>query len=81
VLHEKYRSLVAIGSFESRDDHGFGHSSHNSHGKPSRDPRTGAEVLVGETFAIPKVTRRGQLPQDSWVFDGTPQILEVPRIR
>jgi hypothetical protein len=81
VLHEKYRSLVAIGSFESRDDPRIRPLIAQFSGKPSRDPRTGAEVLVGETFAIPKVTRRGQLPQDSWVFDGTPQILEVPRIR
>lgn len=81
VLHEKYRSLVAIGSFESREDPRIRPLIAQFSGKPSRNPRTGAEVLVGETFAIPKVTRRGQLPQDSWVFDGTPQILEVPRIR
>jgi hypothetical protein len=81
VLHEKYRSLVAIGAFESKDDPRIRPLIAQFSGKPSRDPRTGAEVLVGETFAIPKVTRRGQLPQDSWVFDGTPQILEVPRVR
>jgi hypothetical protein len=81
VLHEKYRSLVTIGSFDSKDDPRIRQLVTQFAGKPSRDPRTGADVLVGETFAIPKVTRRGQLPQDSWVFDGTPQIREVPRIR
>jgi hypothetical protein len=81
VLHEKYRSMVTIGSFESKDDPRIRPLIAQFGGKPSRDPRTGADVMVGETFAIPKVSRRGQLPQDSWVFDGTPQIREVPRVR
>ena len=81
VLHEKYRSMVTIGSFDSKDDPRIRPLIAQFGGKPSRDPRTGADVMVGETFAIPKVSRRGQLPQDSWVFDGTPQIREVPRVR
>jgi hypothetical protein len=80
VLHEKYRSVVTIGSFETRDDPRLRPLMTQFGGKPSRDPRSGAEVMVGETFSIPKVVRRGQLPEDSWVFDGAPMVLEVPRI-
>ncbi|MEY2727151.1 MAG: hypothetical protein RLZZ458_3018 [Planctomycetota bacterium] len=81
VLHEKYRSLVTIGSFESRDDPRVRPLIAQFAGKPTRDPRSGAEALAGEIFSVPKVVKRGQLPEDSWVFDGAPQVLEVPRIR
>ncbi|HAV31008.1 MAG TPA: hypothetical protein DCX79_03285, partial [Planctomycetaceae bacterium] len=81
VFHEKYKSLVSIGSFTSRDDPRIRPLMARFAGKTRRDPRSGKEVLIGESFTIPKLTKPGQLPKDSWVFDGTPTIMEVPKIR
>ncbi len=81
VLHDRYKSVVTVGSFDSRDDPRIRPLINQFCGKPTRNPRTGEDVLVGESFSIPRITKPGQLPQDSWVFDGTPEIIEVPRVR
>ncbi|MFN9234087.1 MAG: hypothetical protein ACK6D4_05545, partial [Planctomyces sp.] len=67
--------------FTSRDDPRIRPLMARFAGKTRRDPRSGKEVLIGESFTIPKLTKPGQLPKDSWVFDGTPTIMEVPKIR
>jgi len=81
VFHEKYKSLVTIGSFTSKDDPRIRPLMARFGGKTRRDPRSGNEVLIGESFTVPKLTKPGQLPKDSWVFDGTPYVMEVPKIR
>jgi hypothetical protein len=50
-------------------------------GKTVRHPSTGEEVLAGEIFAVPKVTKNNELPAHSWIFDAQPRLMEVPRVR
>ena len=81
VFHEKYKSMVSIGSFTSKDDPRIRPLMARFSGKNRRNPRTGEDVLVGESFTVPRLTKPGQVAKDSWVFDGTPYVMEIPQIR
>ncbi len=80
VLHDKYRSVVTIGSFSSPGDPRIRQLVSRFGGKQIGNPRTGEEVLAAESFTIPKLSRIGQIPKDSWVFDGEPELIRVPQI-
>lgn len=80
VLHDKYKSVVTIGSFSSPADPRIRQLVSRFGGKQTRNPRTGQEVIAAESFAIPRLSRTGQIPKDSWVFDGEPELIRVPRI-
>jgi hypothetical protein len=81
VYHDKYKSIVTVGSFDSKDDPRIRTMATQFGGKMVRHPQSGEEVLAGETFTVPKVTKPGQLPSYSWVFDAQPRVMETPRIR
>lgn len=81
VFHDRYKSVVTVGSFDSKDDPRIRSLVSQFGGKSTRNPRTGEDVLVGESFTIPRITRKGQIPTDSWVFDGTPELIAVPKLR
>ena len=79
VFHDRYESYVTIGSFESRSDPRiavlakmFAAKNHRMNGK---------EVMSAEAFSIPKRPRPGTLPDKSWMFDITPNLVAIPRIR
>lgn len=81
VFHDKYKSIVTIGSFDSKDDPRIRTMATQYGGKAVRHPDTGEDVLAGEVFAIPKVTKNNEQPAHSWVFDAQPRLMEIPRIR
>ena len=81
VYHDKYKSIVTIGSFDSKDDPRIRTMATQYGGKTVRHPSTGEEVLAGEIFAVPKVTKNNELPAHSWIFDAQPRLMEVPRVR
>jgi hypothetical protein len=81
VYHDKYQSLVLVGSFNSKDDPEIRILATKFGGKMIRHPRTGEDVLTGETFTVPKIPKANQLPDYSWLFDVKPRLMEVPRIR
>ena len=81
VYHDKYQSLVLVGSFDSKDDPQIRMLATKFGGKTIRHPKTGADVMTGETFTVPKIPKANQLPDYSWLFDVKPRLMEVPRIR
>jgi len=80
VLHDKYKSIVTIGSFSSPADPRIRQLISQFGGKRTRDPRTGEDVLAAESFTLPRLSRTGQIAKDSWVFDGSPTVVKVPKI-
>ena len=72
---------MTIGSFDSKDDPRIRTMATQYGGKTVRHPSTGEEVLAGEIFAVPKVTKNNELPAHSWIFDAQPRLMEVPRVR
>lgn len=81
VFHDKYRSVVTIGSFNSKDDPRMKSLMTKFGGKYRQDPKTGRDMLVAETFTVPRVTRPGQMPAQEWVFDGECKVISVPRVK
>ena len=79
VFHDRFRSIVTVGSFESPQDPRIVQLARFFEGKIKQNPQTGQRFLAGELFTIP---RKPQLdkPHKSWVFDPRPQIMKVPRI-
>jgi hypothetical protein len=81
VFHDKYKSVVTVGSFESKDDPRLRTMATQFGGKMVRHPDSGQDVLAGETFSIPRVTKNNELPTQSWLFDPQPKVMDVPRVR
>lgn len=78
VLHERYRSVVTVGSYNSNDDPDIARKYERFRAKVKRDAQTGKESLVAESFAAP-LNRNGSLK--TWVFDPKPELIQIPRIR
>ena len=78
--HDKFKSIVTIGSFNSKDDPQMRALATKFGGKVVRNPRTGDDALAGEAFTIPRYPKAGQLVDRSWVFDATPKIMKVPKV-
>jgi len=80
VLHEKYRSVVTVGSFDSPNDPRLADYAKLFGSKMKRHPETGVETMTAEYFVIPG--RSPQLPPvASWVFDPKPTLLRNPKAR
>lgn len=77
VLHERYRSIVTVGSFDSLDDPRIPRGIEIFRAKIKTDPRTGQEILIAENIAVPGANGR---PIKTWIFDPKPQVIEVPQL-
>lgn len=80
VFHDKYRSVVTVGSFSSEDDPGVRTLIEKFRAKYRVNNDTKQEVLVSESIQIPGEAP-GAPPVAVWVMDPQPQIIPVPRIR
>ncbi len=80
VFHEKYRSIVTIGSFDSKDDPRIRTLMAQFAVKTTPHPQTGLDMDVPEVFTIPRQPKRGQVPEQSWLFDATPRLMQVPTL-
>ncbi|MCA9065195.1 MAG: hypothetical protein KDA96_19135 [Planctomycetaceae bacterium] len=80
VFHDRYRSVVTIGSFDSPNDPRLRTLATQFGAKPAKNPRTGEAVEVAEYFTIPRVVEPGKQPDRSWVFEGRPHLMAVPKI-
>jgi hypothetical protein len=79
VWHDKYSSIVTVGSFNSPDDPRIAEMIKLFGAKLKPHPQTGQDVLVAETLTIPFKTAPGTLPDKRWMFDPQPKVIEVPR--
>ena len=80
VLHEKYRSIVTVGSFDAPDDNRIAAYAKLFGSKMKPHPETGVESMTAEYFVIPGKTRQSP-PVASWVFDPKPTLMQNPKAR
>ncbi len=78
VFHDRYTSIVTVGSFKSKDDPRIAETQNLFGAKISSIKLDGSPTLGAEAFAIP---RKPIAHEDvkTWIFDPFPQIIEVPR--
>lgn len=80
VLHEKYRSIVTVGSFDSADDPRIAAYAKLFGSKLKPHPETNVETMTAEYFVIPGKTPQSP-PAASWVFDPKPMLIQNPKAR
>ncbi len=80
VYHDRYRSVVCVGSYESVKDPRIMQNVQNYRAKKVTDPATQREVLTAEALTIPKKIAPGQKPDRHWIFDPEPQIMTIPKL-
>lgn len=79
VYHDRYQSIVTVGSFNNPNDPRIPQIMKNFGAKTVRDQSTGQDVLVGEVL-MPSEQRKGRNSSQGWVFDPTPTLISVPRL-
>jgi hypothetical protein len=80
VWHDKYSSIVTVGSFDSPNDPRAAELIKLFGAKMKPHPQTGQDVLVAESLTIPFKLPPGKMPDKSWMFDPQPKLIEVPRL-
>ncbi len=80
VYHDKYKSIVTIGSFDSKDDPRIRAIATQFGGKMVRHPQTGEDIVAGEAFTVPRYPKNGRAPDYSWVLDAQTRLIDVPKI-
>ncbi|MCH7987678.1 MAG: hypothetical protein IID46_00855 [Planctomycetes bacterium] len=81
VYHDRYSSVVTIGSFDNPNDPRIAMLQKKFGAKTKPYGPSGQNVLLGEYFTIPRVPKSGSLPKKKWLFDPQPKLMEVPQIR
>ncbi|MBT6496449.1 MAG: hypothetical protein HOL01_18100 [Planctomycetaceae bacterium] len=80
VFHDRYGSIVTIGSFASVNDSEIPKLKKIFGSKVRKNPNTGKEVLVAEVMTLPDPKNNGRSLR-SWIFDPNPRLIEVPALR
>ena len=80
VFHDRHRSVVTVGSFESEDDPQIARVINQFRAKMVRHRDTGQEHLKAEMVAIPG-KRAKDPPLKRFLFDPKPQLVHVPKLR
>jgi hypothetical protein len=78
IFHDRYSSVVTVGSFESKEDPRIIATQNLFGAKVTSVHSDGSPTLGAEAFAIP----RKAIPSESvktWIFDPFPQVIDVPR--
>jgi len=78
VFHDRYSSIVTVGSFQSKDDPRIVEIQNLFGAKVAAVKADGSPTLGAEAFAIPR-TPTGKETVKTWIFDPFPQVIEVPR--
>lgn len=74
VFHDRHRSVVTVGSFDSPRDPRIA-SLIKNYGMKVRNGRLTAEIIT-----IPPRPKRGQRIERKWIFDPKPQLMKVPQL-
>jgi hypothetical protein len=78
VYHDRYSSIVTVGSFDSKDDPRIADIQNFFGAKVDHVKMDGTPAIGAEAFTIPHHPR----PHESvktWIFDPYPELIEVPR--
>lgn len=81
VWHDRYSSIVTIGSFDDPNDPRIRQVVEFYGAKTKRDEQTGREYLHIEFAMIPGKNPQTDPPLKIWPYDPAPRLLEVPRLR
>jgi len=81
VYHDRYSSVVTIGSFDNPNDPQIAMLQKKFGAKTKPYGPSGQNVLLGEYFTIPRKPKPGSLPKKKWLFDPQPKLMEVPLLR
>ncbi len=81
LYHDRNKSLVTIGEFDSPNDPRIQTLAIKFRAKAGRNPETGEDAVTPEIFNIPRQPTGGRLPDKWWVFDAVPKLMEVPRLK
>ena len=81
VYHDRYRSVVTIGSFNNPNDPQIAMLQKKFGAKTKPYGPSGQNILLGEYFTLPRITKPGFFPEKKWLFDPQPMVMEVPRLR
>ena len=81
LYHDRNRSYVTIGEFDSKGDPRIQTLATQFRAKAGRNPATGEEMLTPEYFTVPRNPSPGKPVDKMWIFDGTPRLMEVPDVR
>ncbi len=79
IWHDRFRSVVTVGSFDRVDDPRIAIYRKAFGAKVKEHAQTKRPFLAAEQLTIPPVLKGNQLPEKAWIFDPKPQLVEVPR--
>ena len=77
LYHDRYRSIVTVGSFMSDKDPRISQLIENFRAKETMNPQTKQMVLTAECIQIPGRTKGGP-PLKGWMMDPYPKLMAVP---
>jgi hypothetical protein len=80
IWHDRFKSVVTIGSFDRLDDPQIAMLQHVFGAKIKEHAQTRRPFLAAEQLTVPAVLPANQLPEKAWIFDPKPQLVEVPRL-
>lgn len=78
VYHDRFSSIVTVGSFQTRDDPRIAEIQNKFGAKIAGVKPDGSPSIGGEVFAVPRQVV-GKEPVRTWLFDPYPQLVDVPR--
>ena len=87
VYHDKYKSIVTVGGFDSPNDPEIRRLAEIFHSKYKENPeKKGDYELTSATLSLPNPNNQPEKkiwfpPIQSWAFDPIPELIEVPRIK
>lgn len=77
IYHDRFRSIVTVGSFDSADDPRARDLYEKFRAKVKKNPETGEEIQVGESIQI--ASGSNLPPIRSWTMDPYPELIQVPK--
>lgn len=80
VYHEKFKSIVTIGSFDSKDDPQLIAAYKFFEAKMDINEKTGTRSIKPAIFTIPQKPKPGRSVDAMWPLDPTPKLIEVPQV-
>ena len=80
VWHDRFKSVVTVGSFDRLDDARIAQYQLAFGAKFKEHAQTRKPFLAAEQLTIPAVLKGNQLPERAWIFDPKPELVEVPRL-
>ncbi len=79
VFHDRFQSVVTVGSFDSPDDPRIRQLYEKFRAKVRKHAQTGQDVLTAE-FVRSLGDPRRKIPPETFLFDPQPQLMKVPRL-